>query len=104
MLISTDQGGGEIVSAHDDTRFYDDVGCLAADWLEHRDQASAYVRLEDGTWRLAQDASYGQPATAQTAMGSGFTAYSTMAEARAADREGRVLGWDDVVERAGARR
>ena len=32
MLISTDSGGGEIVSATEDTRFYDDVGCLAADW------------------------------------------------------------------------
>src|SRR5690242_10075131 len=32
MLVSTEAGAGEIVSDHDDTRFYDDVGCLAADW------------------------------------------------------------------------
>ena len=30
MLISSQSGGGEIVAAGEDTRFYDDVGCLAA--------------------------------------------------------------------------
>jgi hypothetical protein len=104
MLISTEKGVGEIVSAHDDTRFYDDLACLAADWLDHRDQATAYVRLADGAWRAAQDASYAEPTTAQTAMGSGLAAYATIAEARASDREGRVLGWADVVKRAGERR
>jgi nitrous oxide reductase accessory protein NosL len=104
MLISTEKGGGEIVSARDDTRFYDDIACLAADWLAHRDQATAYVRLSDGVWSEAQAASYARPATVQTAMGSGLAAYSTVAEARASDRDGRVLAWDDVVRGAGERR
>ncbi len=101
MLISTDKGGGQIVSANEETRFYDDIACLAADWLAHRDEATAYVRLSDGAWSEAQDASYAHPPTAHTAMGSGFTAFATIAEARAADRDGRVLSWDEVVKRAG---
>ena len=101
MLISTDTGGGQIVSANEETRFYDDIACLAADWLAHHDQVTAYVRLSDGAWSEAREASYAQPATAHTAMGSGFTAFATIAEARAADRDGRVLSWDEVVKRAG---
>jgi hypothetical protein len=104
MLISTDKGGGEIVAANEDTRFYDDIACLAADWSAHHDEATAYVRLSDGAWSEARDASYAKPATAHTAMGSGFTAYATIAEARASDRDGRVLSWDEVVTRAGERR
>ncbi len=104
MLISTDKGGGEIVSANEETRFYDDIACLAAGWLAHHDEAIAYVRLSDGAWSEAHDASYAQPATAHTAMGWGFAAYATIAEARASDRDGRVLSWDDVVKRAGERR
>ena len=34
MLISSERGTGEIVSPTDDTRFYDDVACLAADWVQ----------------------------------------------------------------------
>jgi hypothetical protein len=104
MLISTDKGGGEIVSAHEETRFYDDIACLAADWVAHHDEATAYVRLSDGAWSEARQASYAEPAAAQTAMGSGFTAYASIAEARASDRDGRVLSWDEVVKRGGERR
>lgn len=101
MLISTDKGGGEIVAANEETRFYDDIACLSADWLSHHDEAMAYVRLTDGAWSEAREASYAQPAAANTAMGSGFTAFATIAEARASDRAGRVLSWDEVVKRAG---
>jgi len=100
MLISTERGGGEIVSANEDTRFYDDIACLAADWVAHHDEATAYVRLSDGAWSEVREASYAQPAVAHTAMGSGLTAHATIAEARASDRNGRVLSWDEVV-RAG---
>ena len=43
MLISTDIGGGQIVSADDDTRFYDDIGCLAADWRARSGHGRAFV-------------------------------------------------------------
>jgi nitrous oxide reductase accessory protein NosL len=104
MLISTEKGGGEIVSARDETRFYDDIACLAADWTAHHDGATAFVRLVDGTWTRASDASYAQPSAERTAMGSGLAAYATIVEARAADRSGRVLSWDEVVQLPGAKR
>jgi len=104
MLISTEQGSGEIVSATEDTRFYDDVGCLAADWDAHRRESRAFVRIATGQWTDAASTSFAQPAGAHTAMGSGVAAFATASEARAVDRDGRVLTFDDVVRLAGARR
>jgi hypothetical protein len=102
MLISTDSGGGEIVSANDDTRFYDDVGCLAADWRAHSGDVRAFVRIA-GRWSDAMDASFARPAAVATAMGSGIVAFALSADARAADREGRALTFDDVVRASGVR-
>jgi nitrous oxide reductase accessory protein NosL len=104
MLISTERGAGEIVSATEDTRFYDDIGCLRADWAAHRGEARAFVRIAGGTWRDAQEASFAQPGDARTAMGSGIAAFPTAADARAADRAGRALTFDDVRHLTGASR
>jgi hypothetical protein len=104
MLISNDTGGGEIVSAAEETRFYDDIGCLAGDWITHHDNAFAYVRLAGGRWSEAQAASYAQPNGVQTAMASGVAAFATIAEARAADRDGRALTFDDVIRLTGGPR
>jgi nitrous oxide reductase accessory protein NosL len=104
MLISAERGGGEIVSAAEDTRFYDDIGCLAADWAAHRGEARAFVRIAGGKWSDVQAASFAQPAGARTAMGSGLAAFSTAAEARAADGPGRALTFDDVLRLTGAQR
>ena len=104
MLISAESGGGEIVSASEDTRFYDDPGCLAGDWTAHRGDARAFVKLAGAGWTDAQTASFAQPAGARTAMGSGITAFAAAAEARAADRAGRVLTFDDIVHLSGAPR
>ena len=104
MLISTETGGGEIVSSSEDTRFYDDVGCLAADWAAHHgDGAEAYVRIGAGRWSKAQAAFYAQPNGIRTAMASGVVAFDTIAGARAADHAGRALSFDDVVKLGGAR-
>ena len=102
MLISTEIGGGQIVSSKDDTRFYDDIACLAADWAAHADNTRAFVRVDD-RWTDALEASYARPAAARTAMGSGVAAFPTAARAQAADREGRALTFDDVVKMTGAR-
>ena len=102
MLISTDRGGGEIVSAAEDTRFYDDIGCLAADWEAHRVDARAFVRIAGDRWSDAQDASFAQPANARTAMGSAIVAFAAAAEARAVDRAGRALTFDEIVRMSGA--
>lgn len=101
MLISTDSGGGEIVSAHEETRFYDDIGCLAADWRARSGDGRAFVRIA-GEWSDATDASFARPAAVATAMGSGIVAFALVAEARAADREGRALTFDEVVRMSGA--
>jgi hypothetical protein len=103
MLISTDNGGGEIVSATDDTRFYDDIGCLAADWETRHGEARAYVRVAGG-WRDVEASSFAQPTSAMTAMGSGIVAFAAAGEARAADRAGRALTFGEVVRMSGAGR
>jgi hypothetical protein len=103
MLISTDKGGGQIVSAHEETRFYDDIACLAADWKAHSSGATAFVRLSDGAWARVSDASYAQPPAARTAMASGLAAYATIADAKAADANGAVRSWDEIVAHAGER-
>lgn len=104
MLISSESGSGQILSSSEDTRFYDDIGCLAADWTAHRGDARAFVRTSGGGWADAQGASYAQPAGARTAMGSGVAAFATVADASAADRAGRALTFDDVVHLTEARR
>jgi len=48
MLLSTEIGAAEIVFARDDTRFYDDVGCLAADWNSRGRDATVFVRVASG--------------------------------------------------------
>jgi len=101
MLISTDIGGGQIVSADDDTRFYDDIGCLAADWRARSGHGRAFVRIAGGRWSDAMDASFARPAAVATAMGSGIVALALAADARAADREGRALTFDEVVRTSG---
>lgn len=104
MLVSSDAGSGEIVSAREETRFYDDVGCLIADWSHRagRDPAFAsastpFVRVLGGGWADARRAWFGRPAGARTAMASGLVAFATEADARAADPSGGVRNWSDVL-------
>jgi nitrous oxide reductase accessory protein NosL len=104
MLISSDRGGGEIVSSNEDTRFYDDIGCLAADWGAHANDGRAYVRVNGSRWLDAASAAYARSADVRTAMGSGLAAFASAAEARAADRGGVTMTFDDVVQIAGAGR
>ncbi len=104
MLISSAAGAAELVAAGEDTRFYDDIGCLAQDWRSHHRSAAAFVQLTDGAWSEAQHVFYGRPLTARTAMGSGLAAFATVEEARAADHSGRSFTWDDVVALTGGSR
>jgi hypothetical protein len=96
MLISNDRTGGQIVSASEDVRFYDDIGCLAADWRTHHEGARAFVRI-DGEWVEADSLAFAQPLNARTAMGSGIEAFAAPDAARAADRDGRALTFSDLV-------
>ena len=62
------------------------------------------MRIAGGTWSDAQAASFAQLAEVRTAMGSGIAAFPTVAGARAADRTGRALTFDDVMKPDGAER
>ena len=55
MLISSDRGGGEIMSSAEDTRFYDDIGCLAADWSTHHGDAHEIPISDHAAGRVAID-------------------------------------------------
>jgi nitrous oxide reductase accessory protein NosL len=104
MLISTDTGTAEIVSPGEETRFYDDVGCLAAEWPARAGRGRAFVRVASGRWIEAGSAFYAQAESIRTAMASGFGAFATSTDASGADRAGRSLTFDDVVRLTGAAR
>ena len=104
MLISSEDGAGEILSSNHDTRFYDDVRCLSAAWAANHESAAAFVRLRDGGWIDAPSASYARSLSARTPMGSGLVAFATAAQARAADRSGQSLTWDEVATLPGDER
>jgi nitrous oxide reductase accessory protein NosL len=104
MLISSEDGSAELLTAASETRFYDDVGCLAADWSKRRGKDVAFVHLSGGRWIDARQASYARPGDVRTAMGSGFVAFAMVDEARAADRDGRVFSFDEVVRAEGGTR
>jgi nitrous oxide reductase accessory protein NosL len=97
MLISTDTGAAEIVSASEDTRFYDDVGCLASDWAEKRNEGTPYVRVSKGEWKDARQAVYAKHAESRTAMGSGLVAFDNDEEARLVGPDSTILTWEEVV-------
>jgi hypothetical protein len=99
MLISTENGAGQMLSARDDTRFYDDIACLAADY---RRGDVAFVRV-GADWSDATVTWFARTVNARTPMASGYVAFATESAARAIDREGRALSWDEIVE-AGERR
>ena len=107
MLISSERGSGEVVSADGDARFYDDIACLAADWISRANAgrgARAFVRLPEGDWADASAAAYARPASTRTAMGSGIAAFKSIGDAQAADAGGRAMAFDEVVRLSGEMR
>ena len=101
MLISSDATGGQIVSARAEPRFYDDIGCLAADAPHDAAQTRIYVRTTAGTWMEARAAAFAEVPAANTPMGSNILAFASESAARAAVAGGRVLTWPDVVRTTG---
>jgi copper chaperone NosL len=99
MLISIERGSAQIVSPADDPRFYDDVGCLAADWRAHATHAHAFVRTADA-WTPAAAAAFARVAGTRTAMGSGIVAFASAEEARAAGAGESLLTFDEVIRSA----
>jgi nitrous oxide reductase accessory protein NosL len=102
MLISRERDAAQAVLPDADTRFYDDLGCMAKDGGLPAG-ARLYVQADGGSgWLDVEKAFFARPAGHETPMGYGFAALREAARAREADREGRALRWADV--RAEARR
>ena len=103
MLISTDTHSAQSHAYGRSTRFFDDVGCLAADPDASARAANRYVRLVSGVWATTESAWFARSASAKTPMDYGILAFATEAEARAADREGQAHQWPAIVSLAKSR-
>ena len=101
MLISTEATGGQVVSTREEPRFYDDIGCLAADMAGSSGSDThgrrTYVRTRAGAWIDAGSAAYARPPGANTPMGSGILAFETIEAARAAAPGANPLAWVEVI-------
>lgn len=97
MLISSDVHAAQSQAHGRSTRFFDDIGCLAADADAPADDANRYVRLVSGAWATTGAAWFARSATAKTPMDYGILAFATEDEARAADRDGQAHQWPAIV-------
>lgn len=97
MLISSDVHAAQSQAHGRSTRFFDDIGCLAADSDARADDANRYVRLSSGAWSTAESAWFARSPSAKTPMDYGILAFSTEEEARAADRNGHAYEWPEIV-------
>ena len=98
MVISSDANAGQLQIPDAATRFYDDIGCLAADAHMLPEGSVQYVRLDSGDWARVADVSFARPAEARTPMDYAIVAFATEEEARAADRDRRPRNWNSVLE------
>jgi copper chaperone NosL len=98
MLISQMQHAAQAVVPGGEARFYDDRGCLAADAPSLPAGARLFAQLHGGSgWIDVAEASFAFPASYQTPMSYGLTAFRTAAEAANADRNGHSVRWGEVV-------
>jgi copper chaperone NosL len=93
MLISSARDAGQTRAAGQETRFYDDIGCLAADRAAASAGSVSYVHLATGEWATAESAWFAIEPEHETPMNYGVVAYATHNEAERRDREHRVRRW-----------
>lgn len=98
MMVSREADSAQWVSKGEDTRFYDDIGCLAAEDHRPAGRNARFVRVGGTRWAPAESAFYARPADASTPMGYGFVGFSTREEAAQRDREGKARTWEEFVE------
>ena len=103
MLISRETHAAQSQAHGRSTRFFDDVGCLAADPDATAADANRYVRLVSGAWATTESAWFARSASAKTPMDYGVLAFATEEEARAADRDGQAHEWPAIVALAKTR-
>lgn len=105
MIISDEKNAAQAVSAREDTRFYDDIGCLAHDRAAHAKGSRLFARDAQGTgWLAVDEAWFARSGRLSTPMGHGIGAYSTEAAALAAADDARALRWADLVTRMASAR
>jgi len=103
MLISSEANAAEAVIPEEDTRFYDDIGCMAGDPSAGRAGAERFVRLADGVGWAPAEAAYFAVSSAVTPMAHGIVAFASDAGARAADRDRHSRRWPEIVRMIGGR-
>ncbi len=103
MLISSDANAAQSRELGQATRFFDDVGCLAADSAARTEGTARYVHLVSGGWATTEAAHFAKSADAKTPMDYGILAFATADEARAADRDRQARTWPDIVNLVEAR-
>ena len=103
MLISSDAHAAQSQAHGRATRFFDDIGCLAADPDASANDANRYVKLVSGAWSTVDSAWFARSATASTPMDYGILAFASADEARAADRDGKAHEWPSIVALVRAR-
>jgi hypothetical protein len=103
MLISSEANGAQSRAPGEPTRFFDDIGCLAADAKSRGDGTIGYVQLASGGWASTADAWFAVSTVTRTPMDYGIVAFASAEEAAAADRDARARRWRDVITYAEAR-
>jgi len=96
MMISRIDDAAQYVSSREETRFYDDLGCAAADAGRVPIRGKFFVRADGGTKWVGADEAFYATTGERSPMGYGFFAFSTEAGAKARDARGRALRWSGV--------
>lgn len=87
----------------EETRFYDDIGCLAAAATSMKPDARLFVQLaDDPGWASVESAWFAVAPRTRSPMGYGFMAFASEDEARRADTDGTARTWNSIVQRTGA--
>jgi hypothetical protein len=97
MLVSREDQSAEWIAEGEDSRFYDDIGCLATDPWSAPGRSTRFVHV-GRSWSPAETAFYGRPSSPSTPMGYGVAAFATWEEAASLDREGRARTWQELVQ------
>jgi len=97
MMVSEEGDSAQWVADGEEPRFYDDIGCLAADDWKPASRNARFVHVDGTRWAPAANAFYARPPHVATPMGYGVVAFGTREKAAALDREGRARTWNELI-------
>jgi copper chaperone NosL len=102
MVVSREAQSAEWVVPGEETRFYDDIGCLATD--SRQAMGGARFVHADGGWAAAETVFFARPPGESTPMGYGIVAFQSREQAAARDPRGKARTWKDLVAELAAER